>query len=346
MKHKILKSVLLVLLVALFGYFIQKNIGVIRETYQITTRHMTGYLLLAAAFSVISELIITGVYKALFAQLSIFRRFSKMLALHLSGIAVSIIIPSGGFASALVYADDAKKEEPRAAAITGFLLAGIADYSAVSTLLIFAMLYLSGVGGLGLSVFIPALIFLGLTLFLYFLVWISANGLGLAERVFTKIIGFVASILTRFSRKKINAKEAAESFLVEFSQASKYIFQNKKDWLLTIGGMILSHVARIAVLYIIFLSLGSEPTYRALVTGYAIGTLFVVISPTPSGVGFVEGAMVLSYTSLGVPAALATTAVLIYRGLVFWVPFFIGFGLLQGSRIRRIREDALELDID
>lgn len=336
---------MLFVVLAAFVYFIQNNIGVIRNTYRITAGHLTLNLVFAIFFVVLSEFILTYSYKKIFDGVGIIRKFFKMMVLHLSGLAVSIIIPSGGFSGALVYADDTREKESRGAAITGFLLAGIADYSAIAILLIFAMLYLSAIGSLGLSVFIPSLIFLGITFFLYFLVWISANGIELGERILRRSIRFFAAIIEKMTKKKIDTERAITDFLKEFSSASKYILGDKKDWLKTITIFIFSHLVRIVALYIIFVSLGYDLTYRALIVGYTIGTLFIIISPTPSGVGFVEGAMVLSYVSLHIPTNIATTVVLIYRGLAFWLPFFIGFGFLQGTRINKIKKESLELDV-
>jgi uncharacterized protein (TIRG00374 family) len=344
-KKTLLKSLVIVAIFLFFGFFLYRNIGAIRETYQITAGNMTYYLFWAIILAFVSELIITIAYRRIFSGLKIFRKLSEMMILCLASMAVNILVPSGGFSGAIVFADDTKKDESRAAAVTGFLLAGIADYSAISVLVIFAMLYLAGIGGLGLSVLIPALIFLSLTIFLYFLVWVSANGLDFIERLFKRIVKFISFILGKITKKTVNTEKATNNFIKEFSSASKYIFGHKKEWLFTIVTFILSHLARIIALYVIFLSLGYEPTYRALVTGYAIGTLFIIISPTPNGIGFVEGAMILSYTSLGASSTMATTAVLLYRGLVFWIPFLIGFISLQGSRIKKIQKESMELDV-
>jgi len=40
------------------------------------------------------------------------------------------------------------------------------------------------------------------------------------------------------------------------------------------------------------------------------------------GIGVVEGIMTLVFTSLGIPAAVAATVTLAFRGLTFWLPMF------------------------
>ncbi len=70
-------------------------------------------------------------------------------------------------------------------------------------------------------------------------------------------------------------------------------------------------------------------TLPLLVIGYSIGTLFLVVSVTPQGLGVVEGVMTAVFASLGVPIERAAVAVLAYRGLSFWMPLWIGFLALR-----------------
>jgi uncharacterized protein (TIRG00374 family) len=57
----------------------------------------------------------------------------------------------------------------------------------------------------------------------------------------------------------------------------------------------------------------------------SIALLFVIVSPTPGGIGIVEGIMTLALNSLRVPLEPAGIITLAYRGLTFWLPFGYGF---------------------
>ena len=67
-----------------------------------------------------------------------------------------------------------------------------------------------------------------------------------------------------------------------------------------------------------------------------MSVLFYIVSPTPGGLGFVEGALILVLTSLGVPQAGATVVTLAYRGITFWLPFLLGFVALR--RVKRFND--------
>ena len=65
-----------------------------------------------------------------------------------------------------------------------------------------------------------------------------------------------------------------------------------------------------------------------LICGYVVATLFAMISITPQGVGVVEAMVVVAFAAYGENAAAATATGLVYRGIVFWMPFGIGAVLM------------------
>lgn len=86
-------------------------------------------------------------------------------------------------------------------------------------------------------------------------------------------------------------------------------------------------------LFLVFQAFGQTIRLGPLVAGYGIGTLTWMLSPIPSGIGMVEGAIALVYTSLGVPAGSAAVISVAYRGLSFWFPFLAGIPCLRRLNI-------------
>jgi len=66
-----------------------------------------------------------------------------------------------------------------------------------------------------------------------------------------------------------------------------------------------------------------------VVCGFAIGYIFTILSPTPSGIGVMGGVMTLSLTSLGLKLEEAAIVTLAFRAISFWIPFFVGMGTFQ-----------------
>ncbi|MCC6190535.1 MAG: flippase-like domain-containing protein, partial [Anaerolineales bacterium] len=91
-----------------------------------------------------------------------------------------------------------------------------------------------------------------------------------------------------------------------------------------------------------FLAFGQPFSSGTLVAGFSLGHLFTIISPTPAGIGVVEGAMTIALRTLRVPLGTATVITLAYRGLTFWLPFFYGFvGLRLLQRQARQQPESL-----
>jgi uncharacterized protein (TIRG00374 family) len=258
----------------------------------------------------------------------------QMVALRMSSTAISILVPTGGISESVMFASDAReKGESEAAAVTAVILALLVDYVSVAILLTFAMIYLAFLDSLGLPVVIPAIAFYILTVGLYLIIYFAGKNKKVIKRLLDWLKKIANKLLRPIKKEILKNENVIDDFVDELENAYIAIAKDKKDFLKAIGIIFLSHLMYLAALYILFISLGFTPLLRVLITGYAIGLMFIVISPTPDGVGFVEGGMALAYTSLGIPGTAAVSVVLIYRGFCFWLPLFIGFFALQRSHL-------------
>ena len=61
----------------------------------------------------------------------------------------------------------------------------------------------------------------------------------------------------------------------------------------TVGIAFIAHLVDLSSLYVIFLAFRTPVDFGVLVAGYAMGILFWIVSPTPQGIGVVEGVMAL-----------------------------------------------------
>jgi uncharacterized protein (TIRG00374 family) len=92
---------------------------------------------------------------------------------------------------------------------------------------------------------------------------------------------------------------------------------------------VLLQAIAIGLLRVVFAALGFAVALGVLVAGYTVGTVFMVVSITPSGAGVVEGAMTVTFTSLGVPLEVAAAATVLFRLYTFWLPMLAGFLTLR-----------------
>ena len=145
-------------------------------------------------------------------------------------------------------------------------------------------------------------------------------------RVFSFFERLVNRILAKFKREPMApwAERTAESF----GEAAGLIVANPKPtakaFLCSIG----ASLCELACFTLVGIAFGVRNP-EALVCGYVVATLFAMFSLTPQGVGFVEAAVLVAFTTFGESSAAGMAIGIVYRGIVFWLPFLIGAVLIQ-----------------
>lgn len=106
--------------------------------------------------------------------------------------------------------------------------------------------------------------------------------------------------------------------------ASLELTKKKKKYLpIAFLSAIMYHLAGVGCLYFVFLSLGYQPAWGALLVGYFLPMFSAMV--TPGGLGLYEGLMSAIYLLYQFPRSETLMAVLIYRFLSFWLPIPLGF---------------------
>jgi hypothetical protein len=90
-----------------------------------------------------------------------------------------------------------------------------------------------------------------------------------------------------------------------------------RDWKLV--GALAYYAFDNAVLWAAFHAYGYTPQIGIVVMGYVVGSLAGAL-PIPAGLGVLEGGLIGALVICGAPAAPATAAVLLYRGISLGVP--------------------------
>jgi uncharacterized protein (TIRG00374 family) len=91
------------------------------------------------------------------------------------------------------------------------------------------------------------------------------------------------------------------------------------------GGMLLLTAAFVVCLDCSIRAFGGSLEWSAVAVVFLTGNALGSAAPTPGGLGAVEGALTLGLTLSGLPVETATSAVLLYRLLTFWLPVLPGW---------------------
>ncbi|MCD0449936.1 flippase-like domain-containing protein [Actinocorallia sp. API 0066] len=103
------------------------------------------------------------------------------------------------------------------------------------------------------------------------------------------------------------------------------VLQDPRKIVTGLGGTLLLTVAFVVCLDASIRAFGGSLGWTAVAVVFLTGNALGSAAPTPGGLGAVEGALVLGLTVAGLPVETATSAVLLFRLLTFWLPVLPGW---------------------
>jgi phosphatidylglycerol lysyltransferase len=321
---------LLWLLIIGFVWLVISRFTEIQKLADILSQGKWQWILAAAALQALYFVIYAALYQAAFHTVEVESQVGDLIPVLLSSWFVNVVAPSGGASAAALFMDDAARrgQSPTRTA-AGALLVLVADFGSFVLVLAIGFVYLflqhslqfyHIVGTVVLLLFIGAL-----SGVLLLSVWQPLRLRGLLDW----LQQHVNALAARLKRPAWLPKDWADKNATEFSEASLAMVTYPQRLIHTLGLALAAHLASLASLYALFLAFQQPIRFGPLVAGFAVGELFLIVSPIPMGIGMVEGFMVLAYNSLGVPTETAAVVTLAFRGLSLWLPLFIGFFLLR-----------------
>jgi uncharacterized protein (TIRG00374 family) len=110
----------------------------------------------------------------------------------------------------------------------------------------------------------------------------------------------------------------------DFTKSFKKAISNKKIffWVLTFS--FVYWILNYLVSYFLFLSLGFEINFILVIIVVSLGNLIGVFSPSPGGVGFIEGFMIFLYSIIGIDFATAVVVSLLSRVILYFHAIILG----------------------
>ncbi len=142
----------------------------------------------------------------------------------------------------------------------------------------------------------------------------------------------VDRVLARFGRKSIDAW--VSNMVSTYAESAKLMVGNKAAIARDIGWSTTGSLFEMLCFAFVCAAFGVHDI-QAMVCGYVVATLFAMFSPVPQGVGVVEGAALVAFTLFGVEQATGMAAIMVYRAIVFWLPFLAGAIVMQRSTVKR-----------
>ena len=342
--HLNFQTIVYLLFAAAFGYAVIVYRGELVEVYHVL---LTGiwYFVLATLL-----VLAASIYNQARLYSSIYRLFAlptddrEMVPLYLVRRFISVAAPSSGFAGWVPFFQLARKRRIGVGAVfAANLVYTILWYSTFFVFMFVGLLTLFFANDLRWYEISAALVMfvtdVGMIAGLV-LAWLAPNAL---ERVMAWLGGAFEAIFRRLGREAPLKTHQFTRVAQDLSGAIVSMRTADRRQLLTpVVHAFLNETLHILMFYLIALAFGVHLHFGVLVAAYSTSILFYVVSPTPGGIGVVEGMLIVAMTALGVRAGSATVIALAYRGITFWLPFLLGFGALRWFNQSALKERPLE----
>lgn len=329
------RKLFFLLLIVVFVVFVGAHFAQGETLLETLRRGNVGWIAIAIAFQTLNLLNQPALYQALYAAFGLEIRWRDLLPLVLAGHFLNAVTPSAGLgATALLLSDARRRGFDMSRATLANTLYFAFNFAWFSALLLFSLALLARnhhlIASESLATFTLFALLLGAFSLLILLAWRPIATL----RVLDWPLAQLNRAARRLLQRDLVAPDALRDFALGFGNATRGLRHTPQLWWRAVFHALLIDVLEIAVLGACFAAFpgpqnGIFVTWTFLVIGYSIGTLFLIVSVTPQGLGVVEGVMTAVFVGVGVPIERAAIAVLAYRGLSFWLPLFTGFLALR-----------------
>lgn len=328
-----MRKIIIILIFFLASGLVLFSFGELENTWETLQksdfRFMGLAILLVLAWTVSDAL---G-YRSLFRLMDVDERLWRLVLLSSAANFINVVAPSGGFGGMAVFIDDAgRRKYPRGMAAAAAALHLFLDYAAFMVILGMGWVVLIRRNDLEMgeitASFIMLVLFIGLGIFI-FIGSRSGEQLG---RVLVWFARHLNRLLWPFVRRDYFHEETARVFSMEVAEGLSILRVQRRGVMVPFLFALASKTLQTLILLLTFLAFDVAFSAGTVVAGFASYYLFLIVSPTPSGIGVVETLLPLALRSLNVPWEQSVVVTLTYRSLTFWFPLLVGaisFRILQ-----------------
>lgn len=323
--HRTVRKLIFVVILFLGMALVFLSFGELETIVETVRQSRFRYVFAAVIAQLIWFAVIGQMYRSIYQLLGI---DDSPLILSLVAVAanfVNVIAPTAGVGGIALFAAEAKRRElPTGKATVAGTMFLLFDQTAFLCILAVGWIVLLRRNHLNPGDITASLILLAVACTLAVMLYLgyrSANTLG---NILAKGARFINRVLRPFIHREYLREERAHIFAGEIADGLSGITQQPHKLLIPILFGLLNKTLLMFVLWCSFLAFEVPASIGTIIGGFVIGYLFTIVSPTPSGVGVMEGAMALALSSLGVVWSQAVIITLVYRGVTFWIPLGVG----------------------
>lgn len=331
-----MRKIVLILFFFIAAAIAVLSLGELKHTWHTLEHSNFLFMVLAILLMLGWTLNDASIYRSFFRLMDLREKFWHLVLLSSATSFVNVVAPSGGFGGVAVFVDDAgKRGQPRGLAAAVGALYLFMDYAAFMVILALGWAVYIRRNDLKPGEITASFIMFGIVVGLGALIYIGSHSGERLGRVLAWLSRQINRGLWPILRREYFHEVAAQEFGVEVAEGLSILRIKHRRILIPFLFALNGKLFQTLILGVTFLAFDVPFSAGTIIAGFASAYLFLIVSPTPYGIGIVETLLPLALSSLGVAWEDAVLITLTYRCITFWIPLTLGgvsFRVLQLQR--------------
>jgi uncharacterized protein (TIRG00374 family) len=328
-----MRKFIFILVLFLAAAFVYLSFGELESILKTLQHGNIWFILLAVFIQFVWFLMMGFVYRSLYQVLNMNESLTRLSLLYAATTFVNIVAPTIGMSGMAYFISHAAGNGKSVGKITIATMLGLfLDYVAFLVVLTLGLIVLFRRNDLDPAELIDSGVMFAVAAGFGFLLYLGSRSADALGNTLAWMARLVNRIVGPFIHRAYLSEERAHEFAHEMADDLRALPEKYHNLFLPLLYSLAGKALLMCVLVLIFMAFQVPFTAGTIIGGFAIAYLFLIVTPTPAGVGIIEGVMPLALSSLRVPWSEAVVITLAYRGVTFWIPLAFGaiaFRMLQ-----------------
>lgn len=296
------------------------------ETILFTLRkaHLAFFIL--AIFIQLTWFITTArMYQSIFHLLGVHEGILTLGRIATAANFINVVAPTAGVGGVALFASEARRRGHPAGKVTvAAALFLLLDQAAFLVILALGLIVLVRRNDLDAGEISASFILLCIAVTYASVLYLGYRSEEKLGRVLAKMVRLINRVVNFFRKEDYLSEARAYEYAHEISEGFAGLTEKPSSLIRPVLWGIFNKGLLMLILMCAFLSFEVPFSAGTIIAGFSLAYLFLIVSPTPSGIGVVEGLMPIALASLNVNWSQAVVITLTYRTVTFWVPFGVG----------------------
>lgn len=296
------------------------------ETIMLTLqRAHLGFFLLALLVQMIWFVSTGRMYQSIFHLLGVHEDMFTLSRIAAAANFINVVAPTAGAGGVALFATEAhRRGHPTGKVTVAAALFLLLDQAAFLVILALGLIVLIRRNDLNAGEISASLFLLSIAITYASVLYIGYRSAEKLGSLLAKFARGINRIVRLFRRENYLSEERAHSFAHEIADGFSGLTEKPSSLIRPVLWGIFNKGLLMLVLICSFLAFEVPFSTGTIIAGFSMAYLFLIVSPTPSGIGIVEGLMPVALSSLNVNWSQAVVITLFYRAVTFWFPLGIG----------------------